>query len=179
MILWNLRFAAALFTPCACVIYKVCIRNEQGRLTFEERTPRRSVRNSRRNPFSYGSYRANTKPLVRRKAGWRREKGCYENKSASLACRIAVGRSDAAQNEHRRKDWPGALRHLSRQFHFHGCRGVRANAALRKRSPRRRLHQYHPRLAARHREKPGVPDRRAHQPTASQIKIAAAGWCRF
>src|SRR4029077_4750582 len=74
IVLWNFPFALALFARCACVIYKLCIRRETGRPTFEERTRWRSVRNSRRNHFSYGPYCPNTKPLRCRQISRRREK---------------------------------------------------------------------------------------------------------
>src|SRR5437879_10251902 len=140
MILWNFPFSLGLFARCACVIYKPCIRSEFGGLTFEERTLWRSGRNSRRNHFSYGPYRANTKPLVCHQAGRRRKKGrASQVGPPPPSRRVPVGGSHAPQNERRRNERPGPLSDLSRQLHLRRSRGRRAAPAWRKQPPRRRL----------------------------------------
>src|SRR5216683_7188852 len=132
MILWNFAFGVALFTRCACVIYKLCIRREPGRLTIEERTRWRSVRNSRRNHHSYGTIRAKSEPLVCREISRRREKTHRSERSDAppLALRITVGRSHAGQNDPRGENRPGFVCDVSWKFYFDRRRRLRADAAL-------------------------------------------------
>ena len=64
-------------------------------------------------------------------------------------------------------------------FTVHGCRRVSQDDARRGRSARRRVHQHHADVAARHRQEPGVSDGGAHQSVAGTLKIAAAHRRRF
>src|SRR5437016_5179449 len=153
MIFWNALAAASLRAPCACAMYKYRRPAAAGGILTDERTPRPFfASDSRLHHSPYGLYRTQPEPQHLGKKN-RREGGRGEE---IVAHRVRLGGNHPPQDERRGKDRAASFHHLSRKFYGHGHGGLPADPARRDRSPRRRVHQHHTRIAAGNREESGL-----------------------
>src|SRR5256885_9547357 len=175
MIFWNALPRTALYEQVACVINK----SEQGVAPGEsvEQTPHRVVPASTSSHNFYGQKPSFAEQELADKIFTGNSAQFIDKIRAdeTFSRRAAMGRRDDEENVDRREDWPASFHHLSRNIHVGRFSGVSADAALRKRFARRRIHHRDAHRAAGNREEPGVSDGGAEQRVASEGEDSAFG----
>src|SRR5579859_528323 len=175
MIFWNALRRTALCAQVACVINKT-ERGEASGDTFEQ-TPDRAVPACASTHTFYGQKTSFAEQTFAEKilASQRAEFFWEIAAEKSDARGARVGGRDDEENVHRRKGGAALIYDLSRNIYRDGFSGVSADAALRERFARRRIHHRDAHRTAGNREEPSISDRGVEQRTASEGEDSAAG----